>query len=58
MVQDPLIEKLVQNAVGRCRDRAIRAKEKVKGVINIGKVAPDQAESGSFTDALKRSRGL
>jgi hypothetical protein len=58
MVQDPVIEKLVQSAVARCRERIASATKRIdrsyprSGETEIPKEAP------SFTDALRRLRGL
>jgi hypothetical protein len=58
MVQDPLIEKLVKNAVTRCKERILIAKKQFDGGPNRSGETGIQKEPPSFTDAMKRIRGL
>jgi len=58
MVRDPVIEKIVQNAVDRCRERITSATKRIdRGVARTGETGIPR-EPPSFTNALKRLRGL
>jgi hypothetical protein len=58
MVQDPLIEKLVKSAVNRFKERILIAKKQFNGGPNRSGETGIQKEPPSFTDAMKRLRGL
>jgi hypothetical protein len=58
MVQDPVIERLVQSAVDRCRERVVFARKRIdQGAQRKGEMGI-QKEPPSFTGGLKRFRGL
>ena len=58
MARDLVIERLVQSAVDRCRDRITSATKRVdRGLRRSGETGI-QKEPPSFTDTLKRLRGL
>lgn len=58
MVRDPLIEKLVKSAVDRCRERITSATKRIDRDPNRSGDTGIQKEPPSFTDAMKRLRGL
>ena len=58
MVQNPLIEKLVKSAVNRCKERILTAKKQFDGGPHRSGETGIQKEPPSFTDAMKRLRGL
>jgi hypothetical protein len=58
MVQDPLIEKLVKSAVNRCRERILITKKQFDGGPHRSGETGIQKEPPSFTETMKRLRGL
>jgi len=59
MVHDPVIEKLVKNAVERCRERIVSTKKRVVDR-GPGQSAQNsiQGEQSCITGSMKRLRGL
>jgi hypothetical protein len=63
MVQDPVVERLVQSAVARCRERIVSAKKRIDPGANRNDEKRNgergiQREPPSITGAMKRFRGL
>jgi hypothetical protein len=58
MVRDPVIERLAQQAVDRCRERIVSATKRIEQGLHRNGEKGIQKELPSFTDALKRFRGL
>jgi hypothetical protein len=58
MPQDPVVERLVQSAVARCRERIVSAKKRIDPGANRNGEMGIQRELPSLTGAMKRFRGL
>jgi hypothetical protein len=58
MVQDPVVERLVQSAVSRCRERIVSATKRIDPGANRNGEKGIQKEPASITGAMKRFRGL